>query len=180
MMPMTSLKTLVLISAAGLAATASAANCGRGGMPGYGPGYGAAYGPAYGQPPVAPWGYGQPMRPMQPMAGPGYYPQPAQAAAPATRPASGNESATTSSDTARVSVQGMRFGNGKITVKTGTTVEWVMRDQMPHTVTSDSGAFDSGRLGAGGTFSHTFDKPGTYDYFCQLHPDMRGTVVVEG
>jgi plastocyanin len=117
---------------------------------------------------------------MQPMGAPGYYPQPAQAAAPASKPAPEKTAAAASGDTARVSVQGMRFGNGKVTVKAGTTVEWVMRDQMPHTVTSDSGAFDSGRLGAGGTFSHTFDKPGTYTYYCQLHPNMRGTVVVEG
>jgi plastocyanin len=178
---MMTFKKLFLISAAGLAAgTASAANCGRGGMPGYAPGAGTAYGPGFGYAPAAPWGYGQPLRPVQPVAAPGHYGQPTQASAPTAKPAAPEGTEAEPGDTTRVPVQGMRFGEGKVTVKAGTTVEWVMRDRMPHTVTSDSGAFDSGRLGAGGSFNHTFDKPGTYTYYCQLHPNMRGTVVVEG
>jgi plastocyanin len=57
-------------------------------------------------------------------------------------------------------------------------VTWTNDDPAQHTVTSVDGAFDSEVLDVGGRFAFTFDKRGTYDYRCNLHPDMTGTVKV--
>lgn len=72
-----------------------------------------------------------------------------------------------------------------LTVKAGTTVTWKNTDSTLHTVTSGSaeggepGAdFDSSYLAGGKTFQWTFSTPGTFDYFCTLHPYMKGQVVV--
>jgi plastocyanin len=59
-------------------------------------------------------------------------------------------------------------------------VTWTNSEGVPHTVTANDGSFGSSQLGAGDTFSHTFTEPGTYSYYCQLHPMMRATVVVVG
>ncbi len=69
-------------------------------------------------------------------------------------------------------------------ITVGTTVNWTNDDENPHTVTSGNpktgpdDQFDSGFMVAGDTFSWTFEKAGTYDYFCILHPWMTGSVVV--
>jgi nitrite reductase (NO-forming) len=69
-------------------------------------------------------------------------------------------------------------------VKTSTTITWTNDDTLPHTVTSGnadtgpSGEFDSGIVMGAGSFTHTFDKAGTFDYYCALHPYMRGQVIV--
>jgi nitrite reductase (NO-forming) len=70
-------------------------------------------------------------------------------------------------------------------VKTSTTITWTNDDTLPHTVTSGnadtgpSGEFDSGIVMGGGSFTHTFDKAGSFDYYCALHPYMIGQVIVE-
>jgi len=64
-------------------------------------------------------------------------------------------------------------------VKAGTTVTWVNRDDIPHTVTSTTLAFRSKALDTNDKFSFTFTTPGSYKYFCSLHPHMTGTIVVE-
>jgi len=69
-----------------------------------------------------------------------------------------------------------------MTVPAGTTVQWRNDGVLPHTVTSDTGAartFDSGILRTGGTYSLTFDAPGSFAYHCDVHPEMTGAVVVE-
>jgi plastocyanin len=59
-------------------------------------------------------------------------------------------------------------------------VTWVHADpNLPHTATSDDDVFDSGSMSEGDEFSFTFEEAGTYAYFCQVHPTMRGTIVVE-
>jgi plastocyanin len=65
-------------------------------------------------------------------------------------------------------------------VKAGDTVEWDWVDtQQPHTVTAEDGTFDSGNPeSAGATFKYTFTKAGTYDYKCNIHPQMKGTIKV--
>jgi plastocyanin len=70
-------------------------------------------------------------------------------------------------------------------VKVGDTVSWTNDDDTLHTVTSGSGtdenagaSFDSGMMGAGKTFEHTFTTAGEYPYFCIVHPDMIGKVIV--
>ena len=72
------------------------------------------------------------------------------------------------------------FTPPSVTVSAGQTVEWVFQDANPHTVTADDGSFTSrkGGLANGTTYSHTFDKAGTYRYHCFIHPQMLGTVVV--
>jgi amicyanin len=67
----------------------------------------------------------------------------------------------------------------RITVKAGTTVTWINEDDVPHTVASSGKVFKSKALDTADKFSFTFTTPGTYDYFCSLHPHMTGAVVVE-
>ena len=62
--------------------------------------------------------------------------------------------------------------------KVGQAVIWKNLDNIPHTITSDSGLFMSGNLGAGATYSYTFTKPGTYYYSCDYHTWMTGAIVV--
>jgi plastocyanin len=58
------------------------------------------------------------------------------------------------------------------------TVMWTNDDVAAHTVTSDSGAFNSGNLNPGQSFTFTFSTPGNYTYHCDYHPWMKGTVIV--
>lgn len=80
--------------------------------------------------------------------------------------------------TGSVAITGNRFTPGSITIAVGGTVTWTNNDTVPHTVTADDGSFDSGLMRRGGTWSKTFTAPGTYTYFCSLHPEMTATVVV--
>ena len=65
------------------------------------------------------------------------------------------------------------------TVKAGTVVTWLNKDEEPHTIFSDAGLFRSGAVDTDGTFEFKFEKPGTYHYLCTIHPRMVGTIVVE-
>src|SRR5918992_4773813 len=86
--------------------------------------------------------------------------------------------------TVTVSMEDNYFDQPNITIEPGTTVTWVQNGQNPHTTTSYDGLWDSGIVegGSGGTFSFTFEEPGTYDYFCIPHEDlgMVGSVTVTG
>ena len=83
-----------------------------------------------------------------------------------------------------VSIENMSFVPATITVAAGTTITWTNNDSMPHTVTSDTGLFDSGTIsgsgayGAGGSYSYTFITAGTFPYHCTTHPMMTATVIV--
>ncbi len=66
----------------------------------------------------------------------------------------------------------------KVVLGVNATVTWVSRSISYDTVTDRSGAFDSGPISPGGTFTYTFTSPGNYDYYCIYHPWMTGTVVV--
>jgi plastocyanin len=95
----------------------------------------------------------------------------------------GDATSTTSAPAAQeqtVEIADLAFAPEELTVAVGSEVTWVNRDpDLPHTATSDDEVFDSGNLTEGDEFSHTFDEAGTFAYFCQVHPTMRGTVVVE-
>jgi len=65
-----------------------------------------------------------------------------------------------------------------VVIGVNNTITWSNDDTSPHTVTARNGSFDSKNLPSGATFSFTFTNPGTYDYYCQYHPWMKGTVVV--
>jgi len=78
-----------------------------------------------------------------------------------------------------VKIDNFSFGPATLTVPSGTTVTWTNRDDIPHTVVSDDKVFKSKVLDTDEKFSYTFTKPGTYGYFCSIHPKMTGKVVVQ-
>ncbi len=86
-------------------------------------------------------------------------------------------------ETVTVDIPAISFEPANITVKAGTTVKWTNTDDLPHTVTKESGPgpdFDSGDLEPGtGEFEQTFDQAGTIDYVCTIHPGQAGSVTVE-
>jgi len=84
-------------------------------------------------------------------------------------------------DPNRVVIDNFAFSPREITVAPGTRVAWVNRDDVPHTATSSvkPRAFDSKALDTEDTFSFVFQAPGTYDYFCAVHPHMTGKVIVK-
>ena len=78
-----------------------------------------------------------------------------------------------------VDIKNYNFNPSPITVKVGTKVTWINGDSVGHTVTSDTdGLLSSGTLSNGGKYSFTFTTPGTTNYHCVPHPNMKGTVVV--
>jgi plastocyanin len=81
--------------------------------------------------------------------------------------------------TAEVKIDNFVFGPAAITVPVGTTVTWINRDDIPHTVVSTDKVFKSKVLDTDEKFSFTFTKPGEYPYFCSIHPKMTGKVVVQ-
>jgi plastocyanin len=82
---------------------------------------------------------------------------------------------------AEVKIDNFTFAPAALVVPAGTTVTWVNRDDIPHTVVStDQGkTFKSKALDTDDKFSFVFAKPGRYPYFCSLHPKMTGEVVVK-
>jgi amicyanin len=72
------------------------------------------------------------------------------------------------------------FAPASITVNEGDTITWTNQDAAPHTVTTTSGpqSLNSPYLSKGQSWSYTFSVPGTYEYYCTVHPDMRARVVV--
>jgi plastocyanin len=93
------------------------------------------------------------------------------AAAPAATPApAGN--------VVHATMHNLAFTTPNLEVPAGTTVEWKNEDEVTHTVTANDKSFDSGTMDAGAVWRHTFDRPGSYAYFCTLHPFMKATVVV--
>ena len=103
----------------------------------------------------------------------------------AVRDASGNvpppaPSAPPAADSTVVRIANLAFDPASLTIPVGSTVAWTNGDAVPHTATALDGSFDSDIFDPGATFSHTFSEPGTFDYRCNLHPQMTGIVVVEG
>ena len=97
-----------------------------------------------------------------------------------------NSSANTAANTpppttTEVKIDNFSFTPVTLTVAAGTTVTWTNRDDIPHTVVSadDPKTFKSKVMDTDEKFSFTFTKPGTYTYFCSVHPKMTGTVVVK-
>ena len=79
-----------------------------------------------------------------------------------------------------VTIDNFSFAPQTLTVKAGTTVTWTNRDDIPHGIGSANNAFKrSQALDTDDSFSFTFTTPGTYQYFCYLHPHMVGSIVVE-
>lgn len=112
-------------------------------------------------------------------------PAPTTSVPVAVQPTAANTEAATAAQPATggaavaVTIQNYAFDPSNLTIKTGTTVTWTNMDSVNHTVTSDTGLFDSGELGKGSTFSYTFTKAGVYTYYCiPHHAKMQATVTV--
>jgi len=78
-----------------------------------------------------------------------------------------------------VKIDNFTFEPETLTVKAGTTVTWTNQDDIPHTVVASGRAFKSKALDTDDKFSFTFTTPGSYEYFCSLHPHMKAMVTVE-
>jgi plastocyanin len=78
-----------------------------------------------------------------------------------------------------VRIDEFTFAPQRVTVKAGTTVTWINGDDVPHTIVASNKLFKSKALDTKDRFSFTFTTPGTYEYFCSLHPHMTGAIVVE-
>jgi LPXTG-motif cell wall-anchored protein len=79
-----------------------------------------------------------------------------------------------------VTIRDYAFSPRSVTVRPGDTVTWTNRDGVRHSATAEDGSFDTGLLARGENGEHTFREAGTYQYVCTPHPNMQGTVVVEG
>jgi len=79
----------------------------------------------------------------------------------------------------QVVIENFSFAPATLTVKTGTKVTWINRDDVPHTVNENDKRFKSGPMDTDDQFSYTFSAPGTFSYFCALHPKMTGQIIVK-
>jgi len=78
-----------------------------------------------------------------------------------------------------VTIDNFTFGPKELTVAVGTTVKFVNHDDIPHTVVDKNKGFRSKALDTDDSFSFTFASAGTFDYFCGLHPQMVGKIIVK-
>jgi plastocyanin len=82
--------------------------------------------------------------------------------------------------TRTVLIQNFKFQPAHITIKRGTRVIWINRDNSPHTASAKNGkSFDSGLLRKGKRYGHTFKRVGKKPYYCKIHPHMKGSVTVK-
>ena len=81
----------------------------------------------------------------------------------------------------QIRIDNFTFDPADVTIPVGTKVTWVNHDDVPHTATSKAKprAFDSGTLDTDERFSFVFTTPGTYEYFCAVHPHMTGQIIVK-
>lgn len=95
---------------------------------------------------------------------------------------SSSQNQNSPSSTGAISIHDMMFSPSQITVTKGSTVTWTNNDSTTHTVVDDLsnvGGPSSGNILPGQTYSFTFDKTGSFQYHCSIHPSMRGTIVVK-
>jgi plastocyanin len=99
--------------------------------------------------------------------------------AAATARGTGDEMQT--AEVVQIVIDNFTFSPAKLTISAGTKVTWVNHDDVPHTATNTAKpkSFDSGTLDTDERFSYVFATPGTYDYFCAVHPKMTGQIVVK-
>ena len=76
-------------------------------------------------------------------------------------------------------VKNFAFAPSNLTVAKGATVTWKFDDSAQHNVTSSDGSFKSTDQSSGGTYTHTFNTAGTYNYICSIHQFMKGTITVK-
>jgi plastocyanin len=106
-----------------------------------------------------------------------------------TAPPAGEESTTESTQSEpapsgeaakaeKVQIVEFTYEPDPVVVQVGGKVTWQNEDTAPHTATADDGSFDTGIIEKGKLGSATFKEPGTFTYFCEVHPTMHGTVEV--
>jgi plastocyanin len=78
-----------------------------------------------------------------------------------------------------IAMKGLAFNPASLTIVKGAKVTWMNDDSTTHTVTSDTGAFESGNLSPGNSFTHQFNDAGTFPYHCSIHTFMKGTITVQ-
>jgi plastocyanin len=71
------------------------------------------------------------------------------------------------------------FGANPLTISTGTTISWLNNDNTTHTSVADGNQWASGNIPPGGRFNFTFASAGRFTYYCQIHPNMIGTIIVQ-
>ncbi|HEU5062286.1 MAG TPA: cupredoxin family copper-binding protein [Solirubrobacterales bacterium] len=111
----------------------------------------------------------------------------AETAPPAQEETSGGEATTNESEPApsgeaakseKVEIIEFTYQPDPVVVQAGGKVIWQNQDAAPHTATADDESWDTGTIEKGKTGSETFKEPGAFAYYCEIHPDMRGTVEV--
>jgi len=80
---------------------------------------------------------------------------------------------------AQTDIDNFTFTPQEITITRGATVTWVNDDDIPHAIAASDKAFRSKAMDTEEKFSFKFNEPGTYEYFCSLHPHMQGKVIVK-
>lgn len=78
-----------------------------------------------------------------------------------------------------ITIDNFTFSPKELTVAVGTTIKWVNRDDIPHTVVEKKTTFRSKALDTDDSYSYTFTSAGTFDYFCGLHPHMVGQIIAK-
>jgi plastocyanin len=82
-------------------------------------------------------------------------------------------------DDARVMIDNFKFAPVPLTVTVGSTVTWLNRDDIPHSIVVPALSVHSHPMDTDESFALRFDKPGTYEYICGLHPFMHGKILVQ-
>jgi plastocyanin len=78
-----------------------------------------------------------------------------------------------------IRIDNFKFTPETITVPVNSQITWINKDDVPHVIAANNGAFKSKALDTDDTYSYSFAKPGSYEYFCAVHPKMVGKVVVK-
>jgi len=78
-----------------------------------------------------------------------------------------------------IKIDNFSFSPNTVTVPVGSTVRWTNRDDVPHNVVNEDKSVKSKTMDTDENFSYTFTKPGTYTYYCSIHPRMTGKIVVQ-
>jgi plastocyanin len=104
----------------------------------------------------------------------------AQEASPAAEEGSADTGGDAAAGSMAVEIKDFAFNPAEITVPVGGSVTWTNGDAAPHTATGlDRDALQSGAIASGESFTQAFDTAGTIEYFCEFHPNMKGSIVVE-
>ncbi len=96
-----------------------------------------------------------------------------------TSTATSSPSPSASAGSQTVVIQGLSFQPASLTIQKGASVTWRNDDSVSHQIVSNTNAFSSSVLNAGGSYTHVFDQAGSYPYHCGIHPFMTGTITVQ-